>query len=85
MNTASTTSASGLAAPTSAVDPVCGMAVQADKAAARIQYEGKLYLFSTFVPNQSAQHLRVVIHRICTRSFTWTQASSNSSGCDRCG
>jgi len=31
--------------PTSGVDPVCGMAVQADKAAARMQYEGKLYLF----------------------------------------
>ena len=44
MNTASTTTTS-FATPTSAVDPVCGMAVQSDKAAARIQYEGKLYLF----------------------------------------
>ncbi len=43
MNTASTTTS--FATPTSAVDPVCGMAVQSDKAAARIQYEGKLYLF----------------------------------------
>ena len=45
MNTASTTSQSGLAAPTSADDPVCGMNVQADKAAARLELDGKLYLF----------------------------------------
>ena len=45
MNTASISSASSLAAPTSAVDPVCGMNVQADKAAARMELDGKLYLF----------------------------------------
>ena len=45
MNTASTTSASGLAAPASGVDPVCGMSVQADKAVARLELDGKLYLF----------------------------------------
>lgn len=45
MHTASTTSASGLAAPTSGVDPVCGMRVQADKAVARLELDGKLYLF----------------------------------------
>ena len=45
MNTASNTPIGSLAKPTSAADPVCGMAVQADKAAARMQYEGKLYLF----------------------------------------
>ena len=45
MNTASTTSQSGLAAPTSADDPVCGMNVLADKAAARLELDGKLYLF----------------------------------------
>ena len=49
MNTASVdsdkASISGLAALTSAVDPVCGMNVQADKAAARLALDGKLYLF----------------------------------------
>ncbi|GAB3478527.1 heavy metal translocating P-type ATPase [Polaromonas eurypsychrophila] len=45
MHTASTTSAGGLVAPTSGVDPVCGMSVQADKAAATLQFEGKQYLF----------------------------------------
>jgi P-type Cu+ transporter len=47
MNTAITNSgrASGLVAPTSAIDPVCGMSVQADKAAARLEFDGKLYLF----------------------------------------
>ncbi|MDO8249579.1 MAG: YHS domain-containing protein, partial [Rhodoferax sp.] len=45
MNTASNTPTGSLAKPTSAVDPVCGMTVQADKAAARMQYGGKLYLF----------------------------------------
>ncbi|WP_114970725.1 heavy metal translocating P-type ATPase [Rhodoferax ferrireducens] len=44
MNTVSNTSTS-FATPTSAVDPVCGMTVQADKAAARMEYDGKLYLF----------------------------------------
>ena len=29
----------------SAIDPVCGMSVQADQAAARMEYRGKLYLF----------------------------------------
>ncbi|MDO8457303.1 MAG: heavy metal translocating P-type ATPase [Burkholderiaceae bacterium] len=45
MNTASTSNTSSLAASTSDTDPVCGMTVQADKAAARMAYEGTLYLF----------------------------------------
>lgn len=45
MNTASTTSSSSRAAQATAVDPVCGMMVQADKAAARMTFEGKTYLF----------------------------------------
>ncbi len=39
------TSPSSPATPTSAIDPVCGMSVQADQAAARMDYGGKLYLF----------------------------------------
>jgi len=50
MNTVRTTTT--LATPALAVDPVCGMDVQADKAAARMQYEGKLYLFCS----KSCQH-----------------------------
>ena len=48
-NTASTpnqsTSPSSPATPASAVDPVCDMTVQADKAAGRLEHGGKLYLF----------------------------------------
>ncbi len=48
MNTASPTSptrASSFAAPTAAIDPVCGMRVEADQAAARLEFDGKPYLF----------------------------------------
>ena len=45
MNTAANTSTSSFATSTSAVDPVCGMTVHADRASARLEFEGKLYLF----------------------------------------
>ena len=45
MNTASPATDRGLASPTSSLDPVCGMTVQADKAAGRLEYHGRQYLF----------------------------------------
>ena len=45
MHTASTTSVGGATATTAGVDPVCGMSVHANKAPARLEWDGKLYLF----------------------------------------
>ena len=45
MTTASSVEASDPANLTSGIDPVCGMTVQADKAAARLEFGGKPYLF----------------------------------------
>ena len=45
MNTVSPATDRGLASPASSLDPVCGMTVQADKAAGRLEYGGTLYLF----------------------------------------
>ena len=45
MNTVSPATDRGLASPASSLDPVCGMTVQADKAAGRLEYGGRLYLF----------------------------------------
>ncbi|MDO8777231.1 MAG: heavy metal translocating P-type ATPase [Burkholderiaceae bacterium] len=45
MNTVRNLNSSNIPTPTSATDPVCGMTVQADKAAARLEFDGKLYLF----------------------------------------
>ena len=44
-NTHHAASPSSPATPTSAIDPVCGMSVQADQAAGRLEHGGKLYLF----------------------------------------
>ena len=45
MNTASAMSTTSRDTPASAVDPVCGMSVQANKAAARLEHAGRTYLF----------------------------------------
>lgn len=42
MKTARTTSTSSHITPTSAIDPVCGMSVQTDPAAARLEFAGQL-------------------------------------------
>lgn len=45
MNSLRNQNSSNIPTPASATDPVCGMTVQADKAAARLEFDGKLYLF----------------------------------------
>jgi len=45
MDTASTLGAGSAKSPAAAIDPVCGMTVRADQAAARMDYQGRSFLF----------------------------------------